>query len=69
MEQQEITTKDLQALNELMTFENWIAIKMHQFSLITEEKNLKKTFDEMAQAHYTNHNALLEYLAQNGGQN
>ena len=42
----EITTKDIMALNELMTFENWIAVKMNMFYENETDKTLKTMFDE-----------------------
>lgn len=66
----EITTKDLMALNELMTFENWLAIKLKNYSVLTSEKNICNLFKTMAQVHYDNHEKLLSYLksnAQEGG--
>lgn len=61
----DITTKDLMALNELMTFENWIAVKLKQYSGLSIEKNTANLFATMAQAHYDNHNKLLSYLKSN----
>ncbi len=61
----EITTKDLMALNELLTFENWIATKMKFCEQSVEDKTLKSTFKEMAEKHLENHTKLLEYLTSN----
>ncbi len=61
----EITTKDLMALNELMTFENWIATKMQFCAESVTTKSLKTMFTEMAQSHCNNHKKLLEYLQNN----
>lgn len=66
----EITTKDLMALNELMTFENWLAVKLKNYSLMAVEKSTANLFKTMAQVHYSNHEKLLSYLesnAQEGG--
>lgn len=62
----ELTTKDLMSLNELMTFENWIAIKMKLYSDTAEDKKLKTLFQEMAEKHLDNHSKLLAYLKNNG---
>ncbi len=61
----EITTKDLLALNELMTFENWMATKMKNYEEMASEKQLQKMFGEMAQIHLENHSKLLDYLKTN----
>lgn len=61
----EITTKDLMALNELMTFENWMSIKMQFCSENVENNSLKKLFANMACAHCQNHAKLLKYLETN----
>ena len=58
----QITTKDLMSLNEMMTFENWMAVKMKACSTCTEDKALKTMFKDMASKHLENHNKLLEYL-------
>lgn len=60
-----ITTKDLMALNELMTFENWMAVKLTEFSKQISKGELKKKFNEMAKVHIDQHKALLEYLESN----
>ncbi|MDD4111104.1 MAG: hypothetical protein PHS54_06150 [Clostridia bacterium] len=60
-----ITTKDLMALNELMTFENWVACKMLNYSEQVESNKLKTEFKTMAQAHATHHKNLLSYLKSN----
>lgn len=60
-----ITTKDLMALGELMTFENWIAVKLINFSKTISNEDLKKTFDQMAEDHIKQHQALLSYLKSN----
>lgn len=64
----EITTKDLMALNELMTFENWMSIKMQACHDVATEKSLKTMFKTMAKEHYDNHNKLLSYLKTNSGE-
>ncbi len=61
----EITTKDLMSLNEMMTFENWMASKMKFCSQSVSEKPLKTMFNEMAQKHLENHEKLLAYLKSN----
>lgn len=61
----EITTKDLMALNELMTFENWIATKMKLCSAQSTTKSTKSMFNEMAKIHLLNHEKLLNYLSKN----
>ena len=61
----EITTKDLMALNEMMTFENWLATKMKFCSQAVSEKPLKTMFADMAQKHLENHGKLLAYLKAN----
>lgn len=61
----EITTKDLMALNELMTFENWMATKMKFLSEMTEDRSLKNMFGNMASMHFENHKKLLKYLENN----
>ena len=63
----EITTKDLMALNELMTFENWMAVKMQACSDCSQDKSMKTMFKEMASKHFENHSKLLKYLEENGG--
>ena len=62
----EITTKDLMALNELMTFENWMATKMKFCAETVREKPLKTVFKDMANKHLENHGKLLAYLQANG---
>ncbi len=57
-----ITTKDLGALNELMTFENWMAIKLIEYSKMISNDTLKDSFAQMAEVHVAHHQALLEYL-------
>jgi len=64
----EITTKDLMALNELMTFENWMAVKMKLYSEQATEKTLKTMFKNMASKHLENHCKLLNYLKTNAGE-
>ena len=64
----EITTKDLMALNEMMTFENWMATKMKFCSQAVSEKPLKTMFADMAQKHMENHGKLLAYLKENAGE-
>jgi len=61
----EITTKDLQSLNELMTFENWIAVKLINFSKQISNAELKEQFSKMAEMHITHHKNLLNYLSTN----
>ena len=63
----EITTKDLMSLNELMTFENWMSIKMKACSECVMDKSLKTMFKTMADKHFDNHSKLLNYLETNGG--
>ena len=60
-----ITTKDLGALNELMTFENWISVKLSKYSKEINNAELKTVFSDMAQAHISHHEALLNYLKSN----
>ena len=60
-----LTTKDLMALNELMTFENWMATKMKFCEQAVSEKPLKTMFKEMATKHLENHTKLLQYLTAN----
>lgn len=57
-----ITTKDLMALNEMMTFENWIALKMNFCSSAVSDKALTTMFKNMSKEHFENHNKLLNYL-------
>ena len=64
----EITTKDLMALNELMTFENWMSTKMKLYSELATEKSLKTMFKDMAKKHLENHTKLLDYLKSNAGE-
>jgi len=61
----EITTKDIMALNELMTFENWIATKMNMFYENETDRSLKTMYKDMALKHLENHNKLLTYLKTN----
>lgn len=61
----EITTKDIMALNELMTFENWIATKMNMFYENETDRSLKSMFKEMSLKHLEGHNKLLNYLKTN----
>ena len=58
----EVTTKDLMALNELMTFENWMATKMKFCSENVVDKSLKTMFKDMAAKHLENHKKLLKFL-------
>lgn len=60
----QLTTKDLMALNELMTFENWMSIKMKACSDVSEDKSQKTMFKDMAKKHCENHGKLLYYLKQ-----
>lgn len=60
-----ITTKDLGALNELLTFENWMALKLKYHSESLTSKELQKEFKEMAKIHVTQHRNLLKYLKAN----
>jgi len=62
---EQITTKDLQSLNELMNFENWLAVKIKYYSEMVECEKLKSTFEKMANTHLAHHSALLEYLKSN----
>lgn len=62
---EQITTKDLQSLNELMTFENWLAIKIKNYSEMVECEKLKTNFEQMANTHLGHHSALLDYLKNN----
>jgi hypothetical protein len=57
-----ITTKDLGSLNELMTFENWMAVKLYDYSKIISNDELGKHFSDMALIHIAHHEALLNYL-------
>ena len=61
----EITTKDLLALNELMTFENWIAVKMLNISDEISSDKLGNQFREMAKIHATHHKNILDYVTSN----
>lgn len=61
----EITTKDLMALNELMTFENWMAIKMKGCHDCSDDRTLKTMFKDMAKKHSEHHAKLLNYLRTN----
>ena len=61
----EITTKDLMALNEMMTFENWMATKMKLCCQMTNDRSLKNMFCDMANVHLENHKKLLKYLETN----
>lgn len=61
----EITTKDMMALNELMTFENWIATKMYFCANAVHEKSLTTIFKDMANKHLESHSKLLNYLKTN----
>lgn len=63
-----LTTKDLMALNELMTFENWIAVKMKQYEQLSTDKSLKSMFKTMATTHLQNHEKLLNCLKSNEGE-
>lgn len=62
---EQITTKDLQSLNELMNFENWLATKMKNYSEMVECEKLKATFENMAGTHLEHHSTLLDYLKNN----
>lgn len=57
-----ITTKDLGALNELMTFENWLALKLAFYSREATGAQLKKYCADMVKAHAGHHEELLNYL-------
>lgn len=57
-----ITTKDLGSLNELMTFENWMALKLYEYSKQLSNSELKSQFSSMAKVHASQHEALLNYL-------
>lgn len=61
----QITTKDLQSLNELMTFENWMSVKMISYSKQISNSKLKSHFKEMAKIHAMHHKNLLNYLSSN----
>lgn len=61
----DITTKDLQSINELMTFENWITIKMLHYSKQISNEKLKNHFCKMAKTHASHHKNLLDYLCSN----
>ena len=63
--EKELTTKDLMAINELLTFENWISLKMHFCAENTTDKPLKTMFKQMAKKHLDNHERLLNYLETN----
>ena len=60
-----ITTKDLMSLNEMMTYENWMATKMKFCEQAVSEKPLKTMFKSMADEHKANHAKLLNYLKAN----
>lgn len=62
-----ITTKDLGALNELMTFENWMALKLQGYSKEISNGELKKQFSDMAGIHIEQHAELLNYLKTESG--
>ncbi|NCB48531.1 MAG: hypothetical protein EOM55_02785 [Clostridia bacterium] len=64
---EQITTKDLQSLNELMNFENWLATKLKYYSEMAECEKLKANFENMAGTHLGHHKALLDYLKNNKG--
>lgn len=61
----EITTKDIMALNELMTFENWIATKMNMFYENETDRSLKSMYKDFALKHLESHTKLLNYLTTN----
>lgn len=61
----EITTKDLGALNEIMTFENWMAVKLIEHSKQVTDGKLKTQFKNMAKVHAGHHKNLLDYLQSN----
>lgn len=60
-----VSTKDLGALNELLTFENWMTLKLLYHSEFLTNKELKKDFEEMAKVHASQHKNLLKYLKAN----
>lgn len=60
-----ITTKDLGGLNELMTFEHWMAVKLFHCSDIISSKELQDVFKNLAKVHVAHHEALLNYLETN----
>lgn len=62
---EQITTKDLQSLNEMMNFETWLASKMKKYSEMIECEKLKATFEHMATTHLGHHSTLLDYLKNN----
>lgn len=64
---EQITTKDLQSLGELMTFEAWAATKAKNYAEMVESPKLRTTFETMAQSHLARHGVLLDYLKKNKG--
>ncbi len=61
-----ITTKDLQALDEMMILENWIATKFYLHSSNAKDDKLKKTLLEMGKTHLKQHEEILSYLEKGG---
>ena len=64
--QNTITTKDLQALDEMMILENWLATKFNLHANNAKDENLKKTLLGFAKEHLKNHEKILNYLSKGG---
>lgn len=61
-----ITTKDLGSLNELMTFESWMALKLASYAETIEDEKFASQFRSMSKVHKDHHKGLLDYLKSNG---
>jgi hypothetical protein len=65
MKKIELTTKDLGALKELITFEQWAATKFKHYFDMIEEEDLKELFESISIAHSERRDALMEFLTTN----
>ena len=63
---QKITTKDLQALDEMMILQNWIATKFCLHSSNANDETLKKTLEQMGKEHLRQHEQILTFLSKGG---
>lgn len=61
----QITTKDLGVLNELILFEQWAATKFRHYYDMVDEEDLKELFRNVCLEHNERHDALFNYLKDN----
>ncbi len=61
----QITTKDLMALNDLTLFEQWASTKFNHFYDAIEDKDIKKVMKDACLTHQSLRDKLINYMKDN----